>query len=67
MAINPIITAALSTVVSGIFLGLGIAIGFYYSLKKLMPAWIHEIINEMRKTKAIENALETRKTYWIRK
>lgn len=58
-----IVTTALTQIFSGIFIGVGIAYGFYFALKRQMPKWIHEITQELRKIKAIENISEVRRKY----
>lgn len=59
------VTVAVSNIISGIFIGAGIFLGIYYSLKRRIPTWIKEITQELRKDRAIENALQSRKNYTI--
>jgi len=58
ISINQILIIAVTNVISGIFLGLGIAIGMYQALKKQMPKWIHELTFELKKISMMDKALE---------
>lgn len=57
ISLNQILVLAVSNIISGIFIGIGIAGGLYHSLKKQMPKWIHEITSELRKMVVMEKAL----------
>lgn len=61
--INAIIAMAITNIISGIFIGLGIAMGVYHALKSRMPIWIKEITDQLRKNHAIEQALDARRHY----
>jgi len=58
-----LLTIAISSTISGIFIGLGIAVGIFHALKRQVPRWIKEVIDAMRKETAIRHALESRVKY----
>jgi hypothetical protein len=58
ISINQILVIAITNVISGIFLGLGIAVGMYYALKKQMPKWIHKVTYELKKIAMMDRALD---------
>lgn len=60
--VSTIITLALTNIISGIFIGMGICIGAYFSLKRNMPKWIKEIMDEVKKLHIIEWAQGRKKT-----
>lgn len=57
ISLNQILVLAISNIISGVFIGIGIAGGLYHTLKKQMPKWIREITLELRKMVNIEKAL----------
>lgn len=63
MSINQILVLGLTNIISGVFLGAGLAIGFYELMKRRMPQWIKEFRLEMIKDNAVSKALEARKNY----
>lgn len=61
ISLNQILVLAISNIISGVFIGIGIAGGLYHTLKKQMPKWIHEINSELRKMTMIDKALTMQK------
>ena len=61
ISLNQILVLAVSNIISGIFIGIGIAGGLYHSLKKQMPKWIHEVNAELRKMVVMEQAFDFHK------
>lgn len=64
------VSTVVTLVITNIFVGLGVGLGFWLvsrsflkDLTKNIPGWIHEVVKESRKSKAIEDALEARKGY----
>lgn len=60
----------ITIIITNIFVGLGIAVGFWWASKsflkriiKEVPHWIHEILSEQRENAAIDRAIEARKNY----
>lgn len=58
ITLNQILILAITNILSGIFIGFGIAIGIYRTLKKQMPKWIHEIVYELKSMSTMEKAME---------